>query len=88
MPVGEVRVGGGGKPLGVRRVADIQQQSVTLAGTSAETDAGIERDIVALGRSAAAVRLGARRTRRRGRAAPGATPRCRRPSVLHFRREP
>ena len=48
VPVGEVRVGHGGDPLRVGRIADVEQQAVALAGAAGQTDRGIERDVVAL----------------------------------------
>ena len=61
VPVGEVGIGHGADAARIHRVADVEQEAVTLAGTTGHSDRRIHRDVVALGRTgsrAVAGRLG------------------------------
>ena len=47
VPVGEARVGHRVDPLRVRRVADVDQQAVALAGAGGDVERRVDRDVVA-----------------------------------------
>ena len=88
VPVGEVGVGDLVNAYRARRVADVEQQTVALAGTTREAHRRVDGDVVALGGTRGAVRLLAhhhghelgqrvpehRAVRRRRRATPAAGP--------------
>ena len=63
MPCGEVRVGSRPDAHWIGRVPDVQQESVTAAGTAGKTDPWIQRDVVALRGARARTVLGRLRLR-------------------------